>query len=86
VEAAGPFPQLPVTVVTGGKAPPAWIMSPAAVGARRAHQQELARLSPLGEQVIAQDSGHFPQLSQPLLVLDALARLNSRCPRAVAPD
>jgi pimeloyl-ACP methyl ester carboxylesterase len=85
VEAAGPFPEVPLTVVTGGQAPPPWIMSPAAVGARRAHQQELARLSPLGEQVIAQRSGHFPQLSQPTLVLDALARLNSRCPRAAAP-
>jgi pimeloyl-ACP methyl ester carboxylesterase len=81
IEAAGPFPNIPVTVVTGGRAPPAWMMSPAAAGARRAHQQALARLSPLGEQLIAQHSGHFPQLSQPALVLDALAGLHSRCRR-----
>ena len=75
IEAAGPFPDVPVRVVTGGKTPPAWLMSPAAVGARRAHQQELARLSPHGKQVIAHESGHFPQLTQPQVVLEALREL-----------
>lgn len=84
VEAAGPFPNIPVTVITGGRAPPAWMMSPAAVGARRAHQQDLARLSPRGEHIVAQESGHFPQLSQPTLVLDAFAGLHSRCRREAA--
>jgi pimeloyl-ACP methyl ester carboxylesterase len=79
LDGAGPFPPVPVTVVTGGRAPPAWMMSPAAVGARRAHQQELARLSPDSRHVIAQASGHFPQLTEPQLVLDALAELVSRC-------
>jgi pimeloyl-ACP methyl ester carboxylesterase len=62
-------------VVTGGLTPRTWQVSPGAVGAKRAHQQELARLSPLGEQVIAQKSGHFPQLSEPGLVLDVLREL-----------
>lgn len=75
VEAAGPFPGVPVRVVTGGQAPPAWMMSPAAVGARRAHQQELARLTAHGGQVIAQRSGHFPQLTEAPLVLETLAQL-----------
>jgi pimeloyl-ACP methyl ester carboxylesterase len=78
VEAAGDFPPVPVTVVTGGKAPPVWLLSPAAAGARRAHQQDLARLSPHGEQVIAQGSGHFPQLTEPQLVLEALEALLRR--------
>ena len=78
LQAAGPFPDVPLVVVTGGKAPPAWMMSAAAAGARRAHQQELARLSPHGEQVIAQRSGHFPQLTEPQLVLDVLAQLVQR--------
>jgi pimeloyl-ACP methyl ester carboxylesterase len=69
---AGPFPEIPLCVVTGGRAPPSWMMSPAAVGARRAHQQDLARMSPWGEQVIAQASGHFPQLTEPELVLREL--------------
>ena len=64
IAAAGPFPPVPLRVVTGGLTPRGDAMSPAAVGARRAHQQELARLSPLGEQVIAQKSGHFPQLTR----------------------
>lgn len=75
IEAAGPFPDVPLRVVTGGLTPRAWMMSPGAVGARRANQQELVRLSPLGEQVIAQKSGHFPQLTEPELVRRVLAEL-----------
>jgi len=75
VEAAGPFPEVPLRVITGGLTPRAWLMSPGAVGARRANQQELARLSPLGEQVIAQKSGHFPQMTEPQLVLRVLEEL-----------
>ena len=33
------------------------------------------RLSPLGEQVIAQKSGHFPQTTEPDLVLRVLTEL-----------
>lgn len=75
IEAAGPFPEVPVRVLTGGLTPRAAMLSPGAVGARRANQQDLARLSPLGEHVIAQKSGHFPQLSEPELVLDVLRDL-----------
>lgn len=75
VATAGPFPDVPLTVVTGGNDPPRWMMSPEALRIRRAHQQELARLSPQGQQVIAPHSGHFPQLTQPELVLDAIRRM-----------
>lgn len=75
VEAAGPFPPVPLRVVTGGLTPKGWLMSPAAVAAKRANQTDLVRLSPLGEQVIAQKSGHFPQLTQADLVLRVLAEL-----------
>jgi pimeloyl-ACP methyl ester carboxylesterase len=78
IAAAGPFPAIPVAVLTGGASPPQWLMSPAALQARRAHQQDLARLSPKGEQVIAAKSGHFPQLTEPQLVLDVLRRLASQ--------
>jgi pimeloyl-ACP methyl ester carboxylesterase len=78
VEGAGAFPPIPVAVVTGGANPPKWLMSPAALQARRAHQQELARLSPRGTQVIAAKSGHFPQLTEPALVLDVLSGLVRR--------
>lgn len=79
IAAAGRFPDIPVAVVTGGKDPPKWLMRAAELQARRAHQQELARLSPRGEQVIAAHSGHFPQLTEPWLVLTALGKLIARC-------
>jgi pimeloyl-ACP methyl ester carboxylesterase len=75
IDAAGPFPEVPLRVITGGLTPRAWMMSPGVVGARRANQQELARLSPRGQQVIAQKSGHFPQLTEPQLVLRVLEEL-----------
>lgn len=76
--AAGPFPAVPLTVVSGANTPPKWLMPPAALEIRRAHQQDLVRLSPLGKQVIAPHSGHFPQLTQPQLVLDVLRELVRR--------
>ncbi|AEG92723.1 hypothetical protein Rta_16310 [Ramlibacter tataouinensis TTB310] len=75
VEAAGPFPPVPLVVVSGGQTPPRWLMSPEALELKQARQRALAALSPLGEQVIAQASGHFPQRTQPELVLDVLRRL-----------
>jgi len=78
IAAAGPFPPVPVAVVTGGAAPPKWLMAAAALRSRQHHQQELARLSPQGEQIIAAHSGHFPQLTEPALVLSALRRLIDR--------
>ena len=73
--AAGAFRPVPLRVVTGGLTPKSFLASPGAVGAKRANQQALARLSPRGEQVIARRSGHFPQLTQPELVLRVLQEL-----------
>lgn len=75
IASAGEFPPVPLRVISGGLTPRGDAVSPAAVGAKRAHQDELARLSPLGEQVIAQKSGHFPQLTEPEAVLEVLAAL-----------
>jgi pimeloyl-ACP methyl ester carboxylesterase len=82
VEAAGPFPAVPLVVISGGNAPPRWLMSPAAWKVRQAHQRDLLRLSPLSEQVVAARSGHFPQRSEPQVVLQALRRLAA----VTAPD
>jgi pimeloyl-ACP methyl ester carboxylesterase len=78
IASAGPFPDVPLRVITGGLTPRAASMSPAVAGARRANQQALARLSPQGEQVIAHKSGHFPQLTEPDLVLHVLSDLLRR--------
>ncbi len=75
IASAGEFPPVPLRVVTGGLTPRAAASSPAVVGAKRANQQDLARLSPLGGHVIAQQSGHFPQLTEPELVLSVLREL-----------
>ncbi|HEX2546606.1 MAG TPA: alpha/beta fold hydrolase [Ramlibacter sp.] len=75
IASAGDFPPVPVRVITGGLTPKGAMLSPAAVAAKRANQQALARLSPQGEQVIAQKSGHFPQMTEPELVLDVLRTL-----------
>lgn len=72
VEAAGPFPPVPLVVVSGGQEPPKWLVPEHALRRKRAHQEELARLSPLGRRVVARRSGHFPQLTQPGLVLAVL--------------
>lgn len=75
VESAGAFPPVPVAVVTGGMPPPKWIMPRRALQARLQHQRELARLSPRSEHVVARGSGHFPQLSEPGVVIETLRRL-----------
>lgn len=78
VEAAGSFPRVPVAVITGGLDPPPALLAPEAARARRAHQDALARLSRDAEHVIAAGSGHFPQRSEPHVVLDVLERLVQR--------
>jgi pimeloyl-ACP methyl ester carboxylesterase len=70
IEAAGPFPPVPLTVISS------------ASSRHMAHQRELAALSAHSEHVIAQHSGHFPQLSEPELVVGALERLVRRSRRA----
>ncbi len=77
LEAPG-FPLIPVTVISGGKRLPRWMVSAEAQRERAHNQETLARLSPLGERVIAQGSTHFPQMSEPQLVLEELAKLIKR--------
>lgn len=72
------FPPIPVTVLSGGKRLPRWMVSSDALRERERNQEALARLSPLGERVIATGSAHFPQMSEPQLVLDELAKLVKR--------
>ena len=53
-----------------------------AVRERERHQAGLAALSPLGERVVAAGSGHFPQMSEPQVVIEALKRLVARSTNA----
>lgn len=69
------FPPVPVIVMSGVKRLPRWLVPQALVRERERTQLGLAALSPLGERVLAERSAHYPHLSEPQLVLDALKRL-----------
>lgn len=68
LEAAPPFPPLPLYVVSGARYALAWATPRAQLEARARHQRDLVGLSPLGRQIIAGRSGHFPQFTEPELV------------------
>lgn len=72
IEQAPPFPNIPVVVVSGGKPAMAWLTPAPALASRAENQRRLSLLSPRGKQVIASKSGHFPQLSQPEIVIEAI--------------
>lgn len=75
VDALPPFPPVPLAVVTGTRPALAWLTPRAQREARSQHQEALARLSPLGRQIMASRSGHFPQISEPALVVQTIADL-----------
>lgn len=72
VAAAPAFPPIPLTIITGAKPAMAWASNSTAIALRAAHQQALAALSPLGRHIHATRSGHFPQFTEPDLVLSAI--------------
>jgi pimeloyl-ACP methyl ester carboxylesterase len=77
LDAAPPFPPLPLLVVTGARPALKWATPRALLEARARHQRALTALSPLGRQIMAMESGHFPQFSEPALVcatIDAAAK------------
>lgn len=79
-EAPG-FPPVPVTVLSGTRPLPRLLVPRALVRERERTQLGLAALSPLGERIEARHSAHFPQLTEPDVVLDALRRLVARLDR-----
>ncbi len=79
IKAAPPFPHVPVCVLSGGKKPPGWMSDPKALEMRNTHQEQLARSSSRGSRRVAQGSGHFPQMSEPAFVLDAIRKVLEQC-------
>lgn len=75
LQRAPEFPPVPLTVITGGKPAMAWATAAEALAARAASQKGLVNLSPQGKQVIAVRSGHFPQFSEPEVVVAAINEL-----------
>jgi pimeloyl-ACP methyl ester carboxylesterase len=75
IQAAGSFPNIPVVVISGGKKLPDWLMPTKAVEIRTKNQIQLSQLSPQGKRIIAEGSGHFPQISEPKLVAAIIKEL-----------
>jgi pimeloyl-ACP methyl ester carboxylesterase len=73
--AARAFPPLPLCVISGERPAMAWASKRQALALRAQHQAALARLSPRGIHLKATRSGHFPQLSEPALVIEAIQAL-----------
>ena len=64
-----PFPSVPLTVVTGMRPTLAWLTPASQRAARLRDQRALVHLSLHGSHVLAHRSGHFPQLTEPALVV-----------------
>ena len=82
IAAAGPFPAIPLRVVTGARRMP--LVPRPAFEAHQRFQRDLASLSPLGKQVIARQSGHMPQVTEPDLVASVVNDLHREI-RGTAP-
>ncbi len=68
IAAAGPFPDIPLTVITAGVVPPRWQIPADMWDIHLENQRELAALSPRGRQVMAEKSNHFVPKRQPDLI------------------
>jgi pimeloyl-ACP methyl ester carboxylesterase len=75
IACAPAFPSLPLRVITGTKPAMAWATNSAMLELRAKHQKSLASLSSHGVQLQASKSGHFPQFTEPNLVISAVQEL-----------
>ncbi|MFJ7469272.1 alpha/beta fold hydrolase [Peribacillus frigoritolerans] len=64
------FPEIPVLVITGGQENR---MMPEEIRKKRLkNQMELLSLSKSSKHIVAEKSGHFPQLTEPAIVIDTI--------------
>ena len=70
IRASGTFPPIPVAVVSGTKKMP--FVPEESFRIHLQCQQALLALSPNSRQYVAERSGHFPQITEPGVVLDAI--------------
>lgn len=76
IGAAPSFPDIPLVVVTGGKR--MRMVPDTAFAAHQEAQRDRVTLVPTGRQVIAEGSGHFPQLHEPEVVIAAIRDIVER--------
>ena len=72
---AGPFPAIPLIVISAGKQPASWLVRDEVIRVLLDNQRSLASMSPNGKQVIAEKSGHFVQNDEPELVIQAIREI-----------
>jgi len=70
IKAAGKFPAIPISVVSGQKKMP--FMPEDVYQLHQSYQQELLTLSPNSKQYLCNNSDHFPQISEPDEVVAAI--------------
>jgi pimeloyl-ACP methyl ester carboxylesterase len=73
--AAGPFPPVPLTVISGARTGAGPTVSPTQAATHADRQQQLVALSPRGVQVVAPRSMFLPQITDPDLVVQAVQRV-----------
>jgi len=75
IEESGAFPSIPITVIAGTKPAFSWIMPRKLKESRLNNQKELLSLSGKGKITLARKSGHFPQFTEPNLVINEINNL-----------
>ena len=78
IRKAGPFPAIPLIVISAAKPPPAWLVRDEVLQGLRENQRDLTAMSPRGKQVVAQKSGHFVQNEEPGIVIQAIREVVDR--------
>ena len=90
IEQSPPFPDVPLAVVTAARPPPSRQMPEEVADLRSANQEALVALTPDSRHFHAAGSSHFPQLSEPTVIVDAvrwvIERLSSNEPEPRARD
>lgn len=64
------FPDVPVAIVTGTKKMP--FVPELSFSTHTEYQKKLLQLSPYSKQFLCESSGHFPQITEPFLVVSAI--------------
>lgn len=73
IHEAGDFPNIPIAVVSGVKAMP--FVPEKALDIHRTYQQKLLNLSSRSQHYCCEKSSHFPQITQPDIVIRAIDEL-----------
>ena len=86
IRQAGPFPAIPLIVISAAQQPPSWLVRSEVLQGLREDQRSLAAMSPQGRQIIAEKSGHFVQNDEPGIVIQAIRDVVDRSRKTEAEE